>query len=135
MTLKISASGELELLRNMLGGTPAPSLTLKLYVNDHVPKDSDTVDVYTEMSTHGYTSRELPSSGWTFAQLPVVAEASSPTLNWQFLAAPAQSIFGYYVVGTVDGILRWAERFDPTFSAELAGDALSIAPKITFSSY
>lgn len=135
MTLKIPSGGEVELLRSMLGDVPAVALTLKLYTNDHTPGDNDSVLDYTEMSGQGYVSKELAPAGWTFQALSLVAEATHTAQVWPFTAGGPTPIYGYYVVGTVDGLLRWAERFTPTFSAELAGDTLTVTPKITFSSF
>lgn len=135
MTLKIPSVGEVELLRNMLSGIPAQPLLLKLYVNDKTPGDEDTVAQFTEMSSHGYAQKTLAPGDWTFSALAAVAEATHLGQTWTFTDGPATPVYGYYIVGASDGILRWAERFSPTFSAEIAGDKLTITPKITFASY
>lgn len=135
MTLKIPSQGEVELLRNMLSGAPAQPLLLKLYVNDKTPGDEDNASSFVEMSTHGYAHKELGVAEWTFAPLSLVAEATHVAQSWTFLDGPATPVYGYYVVGKNDGIVRWAERFSPVFSAEIAGDKLTVTPKITFSSF
>lgn len=135
MTLRIPNEGELELLRNMLSGTPAPDLKLKLFTNDIIPGNDDTASSYTEMVGMGYTEKTLAAASWTFAHLSLVAEATHLPQVWTFTAGGPVTIYGYYVVGATDGLLRWAERFTPAFSAEIAGDKLTVTPKMTFSTY
>ena len=135
MTLKVSNVGELELLRNMLGGIPAQPLILRLYTNDYTPLGNETTGDFAEQIGRGYTEVTMAPGDWTFARVGNVSEATHLPVTWTFTGGVQFNIYGYYIVGAVDGILRWAEKFAPAFSAEIAGDRLKITPKITFNSY
>lgn len=134
MTLRIPNCGELELLRTMLGGVAAGPLTIHLYSNDITPANDDETATYTEVSGMGYAPKTLLAADWTFAQLTSVSEATNLQQTWTFTAGGPITVYGYYITGA-DDILRWAERFIPPFSAEIAGDMLRVTPKITFSTY
>lgn len=135
MTLKVSNVGELELLRNMLSGIPAGGLKLRLFVNDVTPDGTETTESFTEPVGRGYAEVDMAPGDWTFARVGPVSEATHLQASWTFTAGAQLLIYGYYIVGATDGILRWAERFSPAFAAEIEGDMLRVTPKITFNSY
>jgi len=121
------------MLKDLLGVTTPGALTLKLYMNDVTPGDTDTAVTYTEMSGQGYASKALAAGSWVVAQNAGVAEATYAKQTWTFTGGAAVPVYGYYVVDA-GGVLRWSERFVATYSAEFANDAVSVTPKFTFSS-
>ena len=133
--LKIPNVGEMALLKSMLGGAPVGELIMKLYVNPLLPAADTVVNDFVEMSGQGYASRSLDHTLWTYGALANVAEATHVAHEWVFSGGGPTPIYGYYIVGAVDGVLRWTEAFSPVFSAEVPGDKLTVTPKITFSTY
>lgn len=133
MTIKVPAAGEIAMLKDALGKTTPAALTLKLFVNDITPGDSDVAGTYTEMSTLGYASKSLATATWAVAANGAVAQATYAAQTWTFTAGAAVTVYGYYVVGA-DAVIRWAERFDVPFSAQYTNDTITITPQFTFGS-
>lgn len=133
MALKVPTVGEAALLKDMLGVTAPGALTIKLYVNDKAPADGDTAADFTEMSTHGYASKSIATTDWAVTDNAGAAEATATAQVWTFTAAPAVTVFGYFVVDAA-GVLRWAERFSTSFLVEFANDTATVTPKFTLAS-
>ena len=133
MTIKVPTAGEQAMLKDALGKTTPGALTLKLFVNDITPADTDVAATYTEMNTLGYTPKSLAMATWAVAQNGAVAQATYTAQTWTFTAGTPVTIYGYYVVGA-DSIIRWSERFDAPFAAQYTNDTITITPQFTFGS-
>lgn len=133
MPLVIPTASENKLLEFMLGKSVPGDQTLRLYVNNIAPSDTDVPATYTEMSTHGYVAKTLTKANWTVAQSGAVAEGTQPVQTWTFTAAVAVLVYGYFVIDSTTGLLVWSERFASAKSVALAGDQIIITPKITLS--
>jgi hypothetical protein len=124
--------GEIQMLTMFLkDNTTIGNQTLKLFVNDKTPAEGDTAASYTEMSTHGYAAKTLTRANWSVATVEGVSTASYAQQTWSFTAASVVTVYGYFVVDAVTGILLWAEKFSNSQAVESTGDEIRVTPKIT----
>jgi hypothetical protein len=130
MAIIVPNVGEEKLARRMVGLDTNGNLTLKLYVNDVTPGDSDTAGTYTEMSTQGYAAKTLTAGSWTVlatsAALALYAEQT-----WTFDGTGGSTtVYGYFVV-EAGGVLLWAERFGAPITIVDNGDDIAVTPLLT----
>ena len=107
MAIVITDTGRQKALEYFVGkDASTESLILKLYSNDISPDVDDVLDLYTEVSGNGYTSKGLSVSSWSIAG----GSAVYPQQTWTFTGA-AGAIYGYYVITATSSELMFAERF------------------------
>lgn len=130
MSLIIPDAREVEVLTQFL----TPALTLKLYGNNYTPVAASIAANFTEIAGGGYASKSLLFANWTITGgTPSIALYAFQ--EWTFtgvLTAPA-TIYGYFVVETVSGLLKWADRFPAAnvpFSP-IAGSIIRVIPRVT----
>jgi hypothetical protein len=106
-----------------------------LWVNDFTP-DADTVlaDLI-EATWGGYSRFNLNRSTWTnpvvTAGCAVTTWGTSPKV-WSVTGGPVQTIYGWAIVDTVAGELRWVQRLDDADIAPVeVGGQFSLLPRIT----
>jgi hypothetical protein len=133
MALVIPTASENQMLETLLGIDAAQDLTLKLYVNNITPGDSDIASTYTEMSTLGYAAKTLTMASWSVTQVSSKAEASYAQQSWSFTAGSAVTVYGYFIVRATTGDLWYAERFSVPLTVQNLGDTIRVTPKFTFS--
>jgi hypothetical protein len=133
MTLLVPSVGENMLLGMALGFNAQEDFSLKLFVNNVTPADTDVASTYTEMSTLGYAAKTLAKANWSIAQNGGAAEGSYPEQTWTFTSGTAVTVYGYYVVGAVSGTLLYSELFGAAKVVQNTGDTIKITPKITLS--
>ena len=105
--------------------------TLKLFVNNVTPAEGDTAASYTEMSTQGYASKALTGTSWTVTP-GAPSSASYAQQTWTFDGTGgATTVYGYFVVQAVSGILMFAERFASPPTIVNNGDQIKLTPTIT----
>lgn len=106
MTLIVPDVGEVEAVTLAL----TPLLQLRLYSNDKTPAEGDDINDYTEVVGGGYYSRILSLGGWFISAAGV---ATYTTQDFTFESTPSGpgTVYGYYVINPITGVLRWAERF------------------------
>lgn len=109
MSLLIPDVAEVEMLTRILKNVN--NQTLKLYVNDKTPAEGDTAASYTEMSTHSYVAKALDKTLWTVATNAGVTSGTYAQQSWTFTAAASVTVYGYFVVDAITGVIMWAERF------------------------
>jgi len=133
MALLVPDAGEVKLLEMALKDATPPAQTLRLFVNDKTPAESDTLASYTEMSTNGYAAKSLARANWTATTSGGVTTISYPTQTFTFTAGPATTVYGYYITINDGGTekLLWAERFPYPPTISNAGDEIRITPKIS----
>lgn len=110
------------------------NLTLKLFVNDVTPADTDTAATYTEASGGGYAAKTLTNGSWTVATGNDPSDAVYADQAFVFTGPLTTNltVYGYYVEDA-DGVLQWSERLGSTFTPENNGDSLTITPKFQLS--
>lgn len=133
MALLVPDVGEVELLKRLLyGNAGRENWTLKLYKNNVTPAEGDTAATYTEADFTGYTSKTLTST--QSASTWAVPSTTSGTTSSQYgtaqtwNASPAQTVYGYFVVGASSTILLFAEVFG-TAKNLVSGDTLTVTPR------
>jgi len=134
MALITPNAGELELLDKMLKDALSSdeNYILKLYQNDYTPDDNAVGGSFTEASFTNYAARTLTRANWNSATtVSSKAETSygSGPQSWT-CGASGNTVYGYYVTGSVSGTVLWAERFS-TSRVLASGDVLNITPKFT----
>lgn len=85
------------------------------------------------MSTLGYSAKTLTAGTWTESEVAGVGTAVYAAQTWTFTAGTAVTIYGYFVIGATDGIIRWAELFSAPFVAQYSGDSVVLTPQLTLS--
>jgi hypothetical protein len=112
---------------NMNTGT---GMTLRLFVNDHHPAESDVLANYTEASFPGYAPVTI--NHWGAATvLNHIAAINHPQALFQLSGVGPFPVYGYYVTFSVSQ-LWWAQR-DPAAPVQLVnpGDTYPITPLLT----
>lgn len=131
MTIIVPNAGEEAFLDLIL----AVNYDLKLFTND-VTLDVDYPDGlvtadFTEATFTGYAAKSLTGGSWTSTP----ADPSTGTYAQQEFERTStgaqQTIYGYYVVTTTGGNLRWYELFPTPIVVEFSGDLIRITPRIT----
>lgn len=129
-TLVVPNVGEGRMLHNFLNKTAAEDQTVKLYVNNITPSETDTDSTYTEMSTQGYADKDLTGASWSVTE-GAPSFGSYAQQVWTFDGTGGTTnVYGYYVVQQSSGILLWAERFsDGPYTVTNNGDQIKITPR------
>lgn len=129
MTINVPDVGENLVLEMITNKTAAQDLSLRLYQNNITPSDTDTAATYTVANFTGYANIALTGASWNAASGGSIAYGSQQTFT---LTGGSNSIYGYYVVQSVSGVLLYSER-DPSapFNMSVSGDNIKVTPTIT----
>lgn len=119
---------------NNVWPTGGKDLTLKLFVSDTNPADTNVAGDFTEASGGDYSTKTLSNGSWVVADAAGIQTASYAEQTFTFNGALSggASIYGYYVVDA-DGVLVCAGRLDETFTPANNGDTLKVTPKVQMS--
>jgi hypothetical protein len=130
----VGADCLLKIIFNNTRASGGNNLTLKLFVNNVTPGDTDTASTYTVAVGGGYADKTLNMGSWTITPANDPSDAVYAEQTWTFTGALTTNttIYGYYVVDA-DGILQWAERLASSFTPANNGDQLKITPKFQMS--
>jgi hypothetical protein len=132
LTLVVPNVGEDKFLQNMVNKTAPDNLTLRLYTSNTTPAETDTAATYTEAAGGGYAAVALTAANWGTVTQGNPSSIAYPQVTFTFNGGAVLNLYGYFVVGTVDGVLRWAERFaNPPFVMQNNGDQTLVTPVIT----
>lgn len=103
-----------EFVRTQLVG-----LTMRLFVNQHQPQETDATADYREASGGGYAPKRLDATAWR-----IEGESATAEVSWAF-TGPAGKVYGQYVTSP-SGQLFLAERFRPPGGYDVlrAGDVI-----------
>ncbi|MGH7261470.1 MAG: hypothetical protein ACREI9_12450 [Nitrospiraceae bacterium] len=130
MALLIPNAAEDVALQNFLNKTAPQTCVLKLFTNNVTPAETDTEASYTEAAGFGYAAVTLTPASWTITP-GAPTEAAYPEQIFTF-TGNLGNVYGYYVVETTSGKIKWAERFsDGPYNIVNNGDQIKITPKIT----
>jgi hypothetical protein len=129
MSLVLPNVGEVQ---DLVRSLKAVDFTIKLFVNDYTPVKGTVIGNFTEMSTLGYAAKSLVKDNWVISTVGGITTATHDLQIWTFSEGTLVTVYGYYIIETASGILRWAERFPGTGqSVQHAGDQIEIPPKRT----
>ena len=126
----VAQEGTLQILTERL--TLGPNWTLCLYVADLAQAETDTAATYTahEAAFPGYARRTLfkgiaadkwsapvlkPPSGtppWSSRTLVAHSQYQTPQTWVSAGGTPTQTVYGYFLLGSLSNKLIWAEAFD-----------------------
>lgn len=109
MPFVVPNNSEVLLLRYILNNVSADNKYLRLYTNDHIPIESDTLANYTESSAGGYVARILTGTNFTFGVSNFTGTATYSNQSFSFTTSA--SIYGYYITNNAGTELVLAERF------------------------
>lgn len=131
MTLVVPNVGEEAFLDLIL----AAGYTLKLFTNNlsvsGTAAEALTAGGFTEATFTGYTSKALTGGSW----VTTPADPSTGTYALQSFTSTAdqtpQVVYGYFVVLTSGGALRWYEKFSSSVTIQNDGDSIRVTPRIT----
>jgi hypothetical protein len=132
MALVVPNVGEDKFLQNITNKTAPNDLTLRIYTSNTTPAETDTAATYTEAAGGGYAAVALTAANWGTVSQGNPSTIAYPAVTYTFNGAATLNCYGYFVTGTADGVLRWAERFtNPPFVMQTNGDQTIITPQIT----
>ena len=121
--------GALELLKVRFNNNwpTSKDLTLKLYVNDEVPADSDELAAYAEAAGGGYLAKTLTCGNWTIAIVNGIATATYALQVFTFTGplSPNPTAYGYFVVDG-NNVVQWSERFSEPCTPTSNGNHIDI---------
>lgn len=137
MPLTVPSIGELELLDRLLKDTLSQNedYLLKLYQNNYSPDANSASGSFTAATFTNYAARTLTRAGWNSAVMNSgKAESSYSTapLSWT-CGASGNTLYGYWVEGSMSGKALWAEKFT-TARVLASGDVLNLTPVFSLQS-
>lgn len=134
MALVVPDEGEIELLKKLLKNTTdSENYLLRLYKNNYTPSGSTTETDFTEADFTNYAEKTIARTDWaTPTTFNNKAESSVTVQSWT-CGTVGNTIYGYYIVGSVSGKVLWAEKFASTRVLE-DSDILNVTPKFNLSS-
>jgi hypothetical protein len=131
MPLVVPNAAEAIMLANVLNKTAPETLILRLYKNDVTPGEDDDETTYEQADFSGYAAVTLTGANWTITPgAPSSASYAQQTFTSD-AAQAAQAIYGYYVIETTSGALKWAERFGSPATMTNDGDQIKVTPVFT----
>lgn len=132
MAFSVPNDSEVRMLEYILNKTSPQDLDIRLFSNNHVPSETDTVANYTEVAGGGYNLIQLVPVSWSISAAdPSIATHTQ--VSWTFTGAVGD-IYGYYVTRRTSGDLMWAEQFNNgPYTINSNGDEIRITPRLSLS--
>ncbi len=105
-------------------------ISLRLYSNDYTPLVTSSVASFTSVAGGGYAAKTLDNALWVV----VDDEAEYPAQTFEFTGATTapSTIYGYYLVDVVTGLLVGAERFPGAVTpfTPVEGSSITFTPLV-----
>lgn len=104
---------------------------MRLFSNNITPAEADTLASFTEVTGGGYAEINLHAANWTKTPgSPSVALYDS-IQQWLFTGVTGGpgTVYGYYVVDNVTGLLRYSERFPVVPFIPVNGARIRFTPR------
>lgn len=131
MALVVPNSAEAKFAENITNKTAPENWTLKLFTNNITPGETDTAATYTEATGNGYSAHAMTAANWT-ATGGNPTSMAYPEVTFTF-TGPLGNVYGYFIVGTTSGEIKYAERFtNGPYNIQNNGDQIKITPNFTF---
>jgi hypothetical protein len=132
MPLNVPDVGENRILETIVNKTAAENLSLRLFINNITPSDTDTTATFTQAVFPGYAAITLTGASWGTASGGTITYSAQQT--WTCSGSSTDDVYGYYIVQVTSGILLWAERDGAAPAAvRNSGDAVRVTPTISAS--
>lgn len=130
MALNVPTVGSNAILEMIVNKTAAQNLSLRLYINNITPADTDTAATYTEAGFPGYSAITLTGASWNAASSESISYGSQQSFTCS--GSATDDVYGYYVIQVTSTILLWSERdASAPFAVRNSGDVIKITPTIT----
>ena len=119
-------------LAAFVGKASPQDLTLHLYTNNLVLKESTIVSDLVQPTFSGYASAIMSGPSWTV----VVGDptvATFPDMPFLCNAPPSapQTVYGYFVTRDGGSNLMWAEKFPIPQIISATGERIIVSPRLT----
>ena len=113
--------------------TSGVNLTLKLFVTNVTPADTDVAGTYTVAVGGGYADKVLAAASWVQSSIGSIEQVAYAAQTFTFTGALTTNttIYGYYVLDAA-GVLIYAEAGTP-FTPANNGDTYTVTPKFQLS--
>lgn len=132
MALNFPDVGENLVLGMIVNRTAPENLSLRLFINNITPSDTDTTATYTVATFPGYANITLTGASWSAPSGGSIAYGSQQTFTCT--GTSTDDVYGYYVVQVTSGTLLYSERdASAPFAVRNNGDNIKITPTITAS--
>jgi hypothetical protein len=130
MALIVPNTAELFILGYVLNKQVPEDIDIRLYVNDYIPTEADTVSNFIEAVGGGYSKIDLVPSSWSVTPgNPSVAQHTQ--VSWTFTGSVGP-IYGYYITRRISNDLVWAERFtNGPYNIQSNNDQIRVTPRLT----
>lgn len=114
MLMVIPNEGKEYFLSVALGLIPAESFDVQLYSNNYTPVDGSTAVDFTAATFAGAGVITVGPGDWSVpATVANVAESdATPAPEWTHGGGAAQTVYGWFAVTNVTGVVAMAQRFD-----------------------
>jgi hypothetical protein len=129
MALNVPDVGEKIALEAFINKTAPQDQSLRLFINNFSPSDTDVAGTHTIATFPGYANIALTGANWNAYAGGSVTYNAQQTFACSGVAT--DDVYGYYLLQSVSGILMWNER-DATapFAVRNNGDSYKITPTI-----
>lgn len=130
MALNVPSVGSHKILEAIVNKTAPENLSLRLYINNITPADTDTAGTYTVATFPGYANITLTGASWGTAASETITYGSQQSFDCS--GTSTDDVYGYYVVQATSGVLMWSERAaSAPIAIRVSGDSVKITPSIT----
>lgn len=130
MPLNFPDVGENLVLGMIVNRTAPENLSLRLYINNITPSDTDTAGTYTQAGFPGYAAITLTGASWNAPSGGTITYGSQQTFTCS--GTSTDDVYGYYVVQVTSGTLLYSERdASAPFAVRNSGDNVRITPTIS----
>jgi hypothetical protein len=104
---------------------------IRLFQNNHVPVNSDTVASYTEATFSGYPGYTALAFGAAFINGATQGEIDNAAVTWTHNGGgTANTIYGIYVTDGANNLM-YAEMFGAPVTMTIATNFITYTPKFT----
>lgn len=133
MALLVPDVGEVLFLKWCLNNAVPENQSLRLFVNNITPAESDTAASYTEATGGGYAAKSLTGSSWTVATASGITSGTYASQVWTFTGplTTNPNIYGYFMKGATSGTLLFAEAAVTPYTPASSGDTYTVNPVVT----
>lgn len=130
MALNVPDVGENRILEMVVNKTAPQDLSLRLFINNITPADTDTAGTYTVATFPGYANISIPGTSWNNAAAGSIVYSAQQAFTCSGVST--DDVYGYYVVQSVSGVLMWSERDGAApFAVRNSGDEVRLTPALS----
>lgn len=129
--MTIPNGSRVKILQMLLKDSTIGAQTIKLYTNNVTPDENSTASSFTELSLFRYTPITMSRLGWTITQESGVTIATQTAQVFSFEGEVPITVYGYYIVDALSGVLLGAEKFAIPQIISNVHDEITVVPTFT----